>query len=142
MEKLAVERALFANLRREIQDAIIGLDVLWRESILIVCLIVDRPIKKDHGDFRKVARLLASTQGADDVEFLVIESPAARVRQECLEIIHRISDWAGGEEAATFWFRSEPLPAFGGRTAEALVKEGRAETVRNFLDHVALGGFA
>jgi uncharacterized protein (DUF2384 family) len=61
---------------------------------------------------------------------------------EMLEIISRISDWAGGDKQAMAWYRSEPLPAFGGRTAEALVKEGNAAAVRTYLDHVAMGGFA
>ena len=61
---------------------------------------------------------------------------------EMLEIIGRIADWAGGEKQAIAWYRAEPLPAFGGRTAEALVKTGHAAAVRDFLDHIALGGFA
>ena len=40
-----------------------------------------------------------------------------------LEIISRVTDWAGGKEQAMAWYRAQPLPAFGGRTAEALVKE-------------------
>src|SRR6187549_2711053 len=54
-------------------------------------------------------------------------------QREMAEIIHRISSWAGGEKAARLWYRSEALPAFGGRTAEALVNEGRAAEVRDFL---------
>jgi uncharacterized protein (DUF2384 family) len=61
---------------------------------------------------------------------------------EMLEIIGRIVDWAGGEKQAMAWYRAEPIPAFGGRTAESLVKEGRATAVREYLDHVATGGFA
>lgn len=71
--------------------------------------------------------------------------PAAAVTQEAhreaFEIIHRITEWAGGPAEARLWFRSEGLPEFGGRTAEALVNEGRSAEVRDFLDHVALGGF-
>jgi hypothetical protein len=65
----------------------------------------------------------------------------ARMR-EMLEIISRVSDWAGGKTQAMAWYRAQPIPAFGGRTAEALVKEGKAGAVRDYLDHVALGGFA
>jgi Protein of unknown function (DUF2384) len=61
---------------------------------------------------------------------------------EMLEIVSRISDWAGGKKQALAWYRAAPLPAFGGRTAEALVKEGKAPAVRDFLDQIALGGFA
>lgn len=59
-----------------------------------------------------------------------------------LGIVSRIADWAGGEKQAMAWYRAEPFPAFGGRTAESLVKDGKATAVRDYLDHVATGGFA
>ncbi|MGE0210354.1 MAG: antitoxin Xre/MbcA/ParS toxin-binding domain-containing protein [Parvibaculaceae bacterium] len=72
-----------------------------------------------------------------------LNAPKAQARTtEMLEIVARIVDWAGGEKQALAWYRAEPIAAFGGRTAEALVKEGRAAAVRNYLDHVATGGFA
>jgi uncharacterized protein (DUF2384 family) len=70
-------------------------------------------------------------------------SPTTQARLgEMLEIISRVEDWAGGAQQAMAWYRAEPLPEFGGRTAESLVKEGKATAVRDYLDHVALGGFA
>jgi hypothetical protein len=69
------------------------------------------------------------------------EAAQARIR-ELLEIVSRISRWAGSSEQAFAWYRAEPIPAFGSRTAESLVKEGKAAAVRDYLDHVALGGFA
>ena len=72
-----------------------------------------------------------------------LAAPKTQARTtEMLEIIGRIVDWAGGEKQAMAWYRAEPIAAFGGRTAEALVKEGRAAAVRDYLDHVATGGFA
>ena len=62
--------------------------------------------------------------------------------KEMLEIVGRVAEWAGGKDQALAWYRAEPLPAFGGRTAEALVKEGKAAAVRDYLDHIAVGGFA
>lgn len=64
-----------------------------------------------------------------------------RIR-EMLEIVSRVAAWAGGKEQAMAWYRAQPLAAFGGRTAEALVKSGQAGPVRDYLDHLALGGFA
>ena len=70
-------------------------------------------------------------------------APKAQTRvTEMLEIISRVRDWAGGEAQAMAWYRSQPIPALDGRTPEALVKNGRAGAVREYLDHVALGGFA
>ena len=65
----------------------------------------------------------------------------SRVR-EMLEIIGRVSAWAGGKEQAMAWYRAQPIPAFGGRTAESLVKSGEAGPLRDYLDHIAMGGFA
>jgi ribosome-binding protein aMBF1 (putative translation factor) len=64
-----------------------------------------------------------------------------RVR-EMLEIVSRISDWAGGKDQAMAWYRAEPIPAFGGRTAESIVKTGQAGVLRDYLDALAMGGFA
>jgi hypothetical protein len=62
--------------------------------------------------------------------------------REMVEIIERIKEWAGGIDQAMAWYRSQPIPAFGGRTAESLVKEGKAGALRDYLDHLAMGGFA
>lgn len=89
---------------------------------------------------------LAETAGlARETLYRVERSRAAKTQarlREMLEIISRVTDWAGGKEQAMAWYRAQPIPAFGGRTAEALVKEGKASAVRDYLDHVAVGGFA
>ncbi len=89
---------------------------------------------------------LAETAGlARETLYRAERSRAAKTQgrlREMLEIISRVADWAGGKEQAMAWYRAQPLPAFGGRTAEALVKEGKAGAVRDYLDHMALGGFA
>jgi len=65
----------------------------------------------------------------------------ARVR-EMLEIISLLEEWAGGKLQAMAWYRAQAIPAFGGRTAESLVKSGNAAAMREYLDHMAMGGFA
>jgi uncharacterized protein (DUF2384 family) len=71
------------------------------------------------------------------------ESPKAQERlREIIEVLRLIENWAGGEAQALAWYRSQPIPALDGRTAEALVQNGEAAAVRNYLDHLALGGFA
>jgi hypothetical protein len=72
-----------------------------------------------------------------------VASPKTQARlKEMLEIVGRVESWAGGKDQAMAWYRAEPIAAFGGRTAEALVKDGKAAALRDYLDHVALGGFA
>jgi hypothetical protein len=71
------------------------------------------------------------------------DSPKAQTRvREMLEIIALVQNWAGGPAQAMAWYRAEPIPAFGGRTAEALVKSGQATAVRDYVDHLATGGYA
>jgi Protein of unknown function (DUF2384) len=71
------------------------------------------------------------------------DAPKTQARlREAIEIMARVSPWTGGLQQAMAWYRAEPIPAFGGRTAESLVKEGKAAAVRDYLDGVALGGFA
>ncbi len=62
--------------------------------------------------------------------------------REMLEILTRVSGWAGGRAQALAWYRGEPIPAFGDRTAESLVKSGQAGAVRDYLNSIAMGGFA
>jgi uncharacterized protein (DUF2384 family) len=89
---------------------------------------------------------LADTMGVKPETFHRAARAAAPKTQgritEMVEIVARVADWAGGEKQALAWYRAEPLPAFGGRTAESLVKDGKAAAVRDWLDHVATGGFA
>ena len=62
--------------------------------------------------------------------------------QEFEQILRRLEPLAGSAVIAFAYYRGQPIPEFGGRTAEALVKEGRASRVQDFLDHAESGGFA
>ncbi len=68
-------------------------------------------------------------------------STQARLRAVA-EIINRVSAWSGSPGQAFAWFRSQPLASFGDKTAEDLVKEGRAEDVKAYLSRIADGGYA
>ena len=71
------------------------------------------------------------------------DGPKAQTRvREMIEVISLVQAWAGGPAQAMAWYRAEPIPAFGGRTAEALVKSGQAGAVRDYVDHLATGGYA
>ena len=65
----------------------------------------------------------------------------ARLR-DVAEIINRVLPWAGSVPQAFAWYRAQPLPSFGDRTPEDLVKEGRAEAVKTYLSRIAVGGYA
>ena len=59
-----------------------------------------------------------------------------------LEILNRVEAATGSPLAAYAWFRSEPLPGFGGATPDRLVREGKADRVHAYVDRVAAGGYA
>ncbi len=72
-----------------------------------------------------------------------IEAPKTQSRlREMLEILNRVEPHAGSILAAYAWFRSAPLPGFGGQTPDGLVRAGRARDVHRYLDQVMAGGFA
>lgn len=82
---------------------------------------------------------------ADDVARRASRARAPKSQQrlrEMIEVIDRVTEWAGGRDFAVAWYRSQPIAAFGGQTAEALVKAGHANAVREYLDAIAIGGFA
>jgi uncharacterized protein (DUF2384 family) len=91
------------------------------------------------GQLAETIGLGAATIGKFDRK--IAPRTQSRVR-EMLEIIARVRSWAGGETQAMAWYRSQPIPALDGRTPEVLVKAGHAGAVRDYLDHLALGGFA
>lgn len=97
-------------------------------------------------DFGLTKKELAETIGlAPEALYKSSRLGAAKTQsrlREMTEILARVSGWAGGPAQALAWYRAEPIPAFGGRTAESLVKSGQAATLRDYLDSIAMGGFA
>ena len=72
-----------------------------------------------------------------------LKSRATQTRlRDVAEIINRALPWAGSVPQAFAWYRAQPLPSFGARTPEDLVKEGRAEGVKAYLSRIAAGGYA
>lgn len=66
-------------------------------------------------------------------------------RDRLRKIVHifgYIEPWAGSAKQALDWYRSTPIPGFGQRTAEELVKSGYADAVTNNLERIAIGGYA
>lgn len=72
-----------------------------------------------------------------------VHSPPVQARlRELEDILIHILPWAGSPHAAYAWYRSQSLPSFGGAPAEQLVRDGRADDVRHYLERLAEGGFA
>ena len=62
----------------------------------------------------------------------------SRLRQ-MVEIVHKVEPRFGSPLMAYAWYRSEPLPGLGGRTAMTMVHEGRADDVLALIDAVDAG---
>lgn len=97
-------------------------------------------------------QLHVNTTQLADVLGLGVESLHRREResaasvQSCMralvEISNRARPWAGSVNQAFAWYRSQPLPSFGGQTAEVLVKQGNAAVVKAYLSRINEGGYA
>lgn len=59
-----------------------------------------------------------------------------------VNLLKRVTVWSGDPGAAYDWYCSQPIPSFGGQTAQDLVKMGRASAVETYLDRIADGGYA
>ena len=58
------------------------------------------------------------------------------------EILELIEAWTGSYAQAVAWYDTEPLPSFGNVTAATLVRQGRADAVKAYIERIADGGYA
>jgi hypothetical protein len=67
----------------------------------------------------------------------ITRAPGSRAVQqflrEALRVIRAATDLSGDVRRALFWYRNDPLPALGYKTAEQLVAEGRTEDVLRYV---------
>jgi len=59
--------------------------------------------------------------------------------REALRVMRAAHDLSGDVGRAIFWYRNEPLPPFGYKTAEQLVSEGRTEDVLRYVGSFEAG---
>ena len=59
--------------------------------------------------------------------------------REALRVIRAAHDLSGDVARAIFWYRNEPLPPFGYKTAEQLVSQGRTEDVLRYVGSLEAG---
>ena len=72
-------------------------------------------------------------------------SPSLRAQRrlrEMVEILNKVEPRFGSALIAYAWFRSEPLPGFGGQTAMHLVRNDQADRVLDYIDAVDAGVYA
>jgi hypothetical protein len=54
-------------------------------------------------------------------------------------VIRAACDLSGDFGKSVFWYRNEPLPPFGYKTAEQLVSEGRTDDVLRYVESLEAG---
>ena len=73
----------------------------------------------------------------------IARAPASRGVQDflrqALRVIKAAADLNGDLHKALFWYRNEPLSAFGYKTAEKLVSEGRTDDVLRYVMSLEAG---
>ena len=62
-----------------------------------------------------------------------------RFLRDALKVIKAGTDISGDVSRALFWYRNEPLSAFGYKTAEQLVSEGRTDDVLRYVASLEAG---
>ena len=95
-----------------------------------------------HTTVKGVAQLVGlSVEAVSKKDRLRSKASQKRLR-DMVMIINRVTPWCGTVFQAYAWYRSEAIPSFGDLTAEALVKQGKADWVMTYIDRIAEGGFA
>ncbi|WP_230958699.1 MbcA/ParS/Xre antitoxin family protein, partial [Burkholderia stagnalis] len=59
--------------------------------------------------------------------------------RDALRVIRAATDISGDVRSTLFWYRNEPLPTFGYKTAEELISEGRTEDLLRYVTSLEAG---
>ena len=92
-----------------------------------------------------LARTLGITEAelADSVGLSGQEASDIQYRLNVMvELLGRVMPWSGDIRTAYDWYCSQPIAGFGDKTAQDLLKAGRASAVQAYLDRIADGGYA
>ncbi|MBL3601499.1 MAG: XRE family transcriptional regulator [gamma proteobacterium endosymbiont of Lamellibrachia anaximandri] len=95
-----------------------------------------------HTTIKEVAQLAGLSVDAVSKKDRVHSKSSQKRLRDLVMIINRVTPWCGTPFQAFAWYRSEGIPSFGDLTAEALVKQGHADLVMQYIDRIAEGGFA
>lgn len=95
-----------------------------------------------HTTIKEVAQLSGLSMDAVSKKNRAHSKKSQKRLRDMVMIINRVTPWCGSTFQAYAWYRSEAIPSFGDLTAEALVKQDRADSVMNYLDRIAEGGYA
>ena len=90
-----------------------------------------------HIDMQTLARLAHVHRNT--VSRLAGSESVQKFLRDALRIIRAATDISGNMQSTLFWYRNEPLPPFGYKTAEQLVSEGRTEALLRYIASLEAG---
>lgn len=96
-------------------------------------------LRRTEGD---IAEVLGVPNDAVSVLTRLRSAAGERELRDPVEILTRVSPWAGSIPQAFAWFTVQPLSSFGGQTGADLVRDGRADAVKSYVARLAAGGNA
>lgn len=73
---------------------------------------------------------------------LPVTPAAERALSPLAGILAMAAEMAGSMDRATLWFKHQPLPGWGGRTARDLMADGQAQAVLDYLEATRAGVYA
>ena len=70
------------------------------------------------------------------------EGDTQRRLQDLDAVMDLAIEWTGSAFAAFAWYRSQPLPSYGGKTPQELLCAGKGEAVQRYILRTREGGYA
>jgi hypothetical protein len=102
---------------------------------------IDLLVRSVHLSRTELAGVLGISRDAISKSSRLRSNASQRRLRDLVEILVRVSPWAGSVPQAFAWFTSQPLPSFGQQTAD-LFREGCADAVKAYVSRIAVGGYA
>lgn len=90
-----------------------------------------------HIDMQTLARLAHVHRNT--VNRLAGSESVQKYLRDALRVIQTATDISGDVRSTLFWYRNEPLPTFGYKTAEELISEGRTEDLLRYVTSLEAG---
>lgn len=103
---------------------------------------LDLLVSSVHLSRTELAGVLGMSRDAISKSARLRSNSSQRRLRDLVEILIRVSPWAGSVPQAFAWFTSQPLSSFGQQTAADLFREGRADAVKAYVSRIAVGGYA
>ena len=93
-----------------------------------------------HLGIAELATLVGATRAT--LSRLPVTPAAERALSPLAGVLAMAAEMAGSIDRAALWFKHQPLPGWGGKTARDLVAAGRTQDVLDYLEASRAGVYA